>query len=645
MRKHQRGAGRRRDERRVRAPVALVGRAAELAEVRELLSRGRLVSVVGAAGRGKSSVAAAVSATARRVLPAGALADGVLWVSCWDDAEGEAGSGAAQAVSRALGGGHAGVRDVVDRLRAQRLLLVLDDIDPVHGECISLVQTLLQDAPGIRVLVTGRQPLGLGDEQVVRLGALPVTGPDGGDGPAVELFLRHARVVRPGYTVDAAGCEVVRDICTRLEGLPLAIVLAAAQVPRFPLPRLARLLDAGQCWLRDEARDTRRQRSLRATMEAQYALSDRTARIVWARLSVAAGDFSLDAAVFLGQGGGLDPQDVPAALARLTAASVLVPVREAGGVLPPRYRMARVARDFGAERLHAVGESDEAADRHLIWYSRVATGAHDLWRAGQHTRASVLIREESDSLQAALERPPRDEIQADLAVGMVLDLWFWWAVCGHAAHGREIVERLLPLADPTGPMYGRALCLAGWLSASTGADDAADLLCRAWSAAVLVGDDSTAGHVAHVQGLVALGDGELEHAVGLLRDAAHLVPDESVHGPSAALSRVLLGITHALRGDLTDALHDIRSALREPSAQHDLLIRCMGQYGLALVDHLKGRRSRAWRRAQRALGHAVSLGCPSAVFAIEHLLNDIEHGPRGHPVRPPGLAREVIAGW
>ncbi|NBE53180.1 ATP-binding protein [Streptomyces boluensis] len=621
--------------------MALVGREAEVDRIRELLARGRLVSVVGAAGRGKSRVAEAVAAGARRALPAGAAPDRVLWVSCWE----EGARGAAHAVARALGGGPAGVREVVDRLRTRRLLLVLDDIDPVHGECIQLVQTLLQDAPGVRVLVTGRQPLGLGEEQVARLGALPVTWPDGADGPAVELFLRQARAVRRGYTVDAAGRALVREICTRLEGLPLALVLAAAQVPRFPLPRLATLLDAGQCWLRDEGRAVRRQRSLRAAMAAQYALCDRSVRVVWARLATVAGDFSLDAAVFLCQGGGVAPQDVPACLARLAAASVLEPVREAGGVLPPRYRMAAVARDFGAERLHAAGETDEAADRHLLWYSRVATSAHDLWRSGQHTRASLLIRDESDNLRAALERPPRDEIQADLALGMALDLWFWWAVCGHAAHGREVVERLLPLADPTGPLYGRALCLAGWLAASTGADDAPDLLCRAWSAAVLVGDATTAGHVAHVQGTMALSHGQLERAVGLLRDAAQLVPADPAHGPPAALSRMLLGVTHALRGDLPEALRAVRGALREPSAQRDLLIRCLGQYALALVDHLKGRRSRAWRRAQRALAHAVSLGCPAAVFAIEHLLNDIEHGPSGRPMRPPGLACEVAAAW
>ncbi|MFM9370841.1 ATP-binding protein [Streptomyces sp. Da 82-17] len=629
-----------------------MGRDAELAVVRQLLATGRLVSVVGAAGVGKSSVARAAAVLVRGALPADAAVEGVLRVPCWEGAPGGragaapdgASGGAATALARALGGGPAGVRDVVDRLRTRRLLVLLDDVDPVHAECIRLVQSVLQHAPGVRVLVTGRQPLGLGEEQVVRLAGLPETAPDGGDGPAVELFLRRARTAQRGFTVDGAGRRLVRELCARLDGAPLAIVLAAAQVERFPLPRLARLVESGQCWLRDESLPERRQRSLRAAMEAQYALCDRAARLVWARLSVAAGDFALDAAVFLCQGGGLDPDEVPACLARLAAAAVLEPVREAGGVLPPRYRMTGAARDFGAERLHAAGESEEAADRHLLWYSRVATAAHDLWRAGQPTRATLLVRDESANIQAALDRAPRDEIQADVALAMALDLWFWWAVCGHAAHGREVVERLLPLTDGTGPLYGRGLCLAAWLAAGTGGEGVEDLLSRAWAAAVLVGDVATAGHVALVQGLVALGGGELERAATLLGDAAHIVPDDPAHGPPAALSRLLLGVTRALRGEPAEGLRDIRGALRDPAAQRDLLIRCLGQYGLALVDHLTGRRSRAWRRAHRAMAQAVSLGCPSAVFAIQHLLQDVERGASGTVARPPGLLCEAAAG-
>ncbi|MDI3403752.1 ATP-binding protein [Streptomyces cavernicola] len=647
MRKHQRGVGR-RGEGRVRAPVAVLGRDTELAVVRRLLAAGRLVSVVGAAGVGKSSVARTAAVLARRSLPAEAAVEGVLRVPCWDDrpgqGAGDVSGGVVRALARALGGGPGGVRDVVDRLRSRRVLLLLDDVDPVHSECIRLVQGVLQHAPGVRVLVTGRQPLGLGEEQVVRLGGLPASAPDGGDGPAVELFLRRARTVQRGFKADAAGRRQVRELCERLDGMPLAIVLAAAQVARFPLPRLARLLDAGQCWLRDESQPVRRQRSLRAAMEAQYALCDRSARLVWARLSVATGDFAQDAAVFLCQGGGLDPREIPACLARLAAAAILEPVREAGGVLPPRYRMTGAARDFGAERLHAAGESDEAADRHLLWYSRVATGVHDLWRAGQPTRATLLVRDESANIQAALERPPRDEIQADSALAMVLDLWFWWAVCGHAAEGREVVERLLPLADGTGPLYGRGLCLAAWLAAGSGGEGVADLLCRAWEAAVLVGDVATAGHVALVQGLVALGGGDLDRAATLLGDAAHIVPAAPAHGPPAALSRLLLGVVRALRGEPAGALREIRGALRDPEAQTDLLVRCLGSYGLALVDRLTGRRSRAWRRAHRALAQAVSLGCPSAVFAIQHLLYDVEHGADGATPRPPGLLCEAAAG-
>ncbi|MFC7303895.1 ATP-binding protein [Streptomyces monticola] len=626
MRKHQQGAKGRRTG-RAGARRALVGRDGELAAVRGLLAAGRLVTVVGPAGVGKSSLAAAAVSRFKNVVR----------VACWE--EGPERRPTLHALNEALGADpEAGLPAAVGLLRGRRVLVLLDDFDPVHAECIHLVQTLLLHVPGLRVLATGRQPLGLGDEQVLRLRALPVTAPDGGDGPAVELFLRRARAARRGFTAEGADRDAVRALCVHLEGMPLALVLAAAQVPRMAPVRLAQLIEAGQCWLRADELPVRRHRSLRAAMEAQYALCDRTARLVWARLSVARGDFALDAAVFLCQGGGVLPHDVPACLARLAAAAILEPVREAGGVLPPRYRMTRVARDFGTERLHAAAESGAADDRHLLWYSRLATTAHDLWRGGQHARATLLIRDEAANIQAALGRSPRDATQADLAVSMALDLWFWWAVCGNAADGRDVLDRLLPLSDETSPLRARVLCLTGWLAASTGAEGAEGLLRQAWTAAVMAGDVATVGHVAHVQGMVALCTGDAERALGLLREAVHMVPADPVHGPPAALSHLALGIAHARGGELAEALQCIRCALSQPAARRDLLIRSLGQYGLALVDHLKGRRSRAWRRANRALALATSLGSPSATRAIERLLTDIERGPSGPggtPVLPP----------
>ncbi|WP_150492826.1 AAA family ATPase [Streptomyces kanamyceticus] len=451
--------------------------------------------------------------------------------------------------------------------------------------------------------------------------------------------------------------RIALHICRRLEGVPLAIELAAAQVAEYSMVQLVRMLDAGQGWLGVPDAALRRHRSLRAAVGAGYALCEPTERTTWARLSVFAGDFDEDAAVFVCSGGGLGAEEVPVCLARLVLASVLTPVRDPGGVLPPRYRMTEAARGFGAERLQSAGETAAAVSRHLYWYANIASSAHHLWSTGLHERATALVREEEDNLHASLARQPHRADEAAAALAVAVDLWFWWAVCGRAAEGREHLRRLLPVGRADTRLCGQALWLAGWLAVCVDAPDAAELLGQAWRVGVLAGDDATIGRVSHVLGALALEEGRTERAIAHLREAADIIPVHAEHGPPAAVSWALLAVAQA-RVSPAAARRSIRRASAGPQPRHDLWTRSMTQYAQALVDHLRGRRSRAWRRAHKALAGAngvagaakaarttatgeadgttatgnglpavVTVAGPPGAALIHQLIADIEEGP------------------
>ncbi|MDI3423473.1 ATP-binding protein [Streptomyces luteolus] len=619
------GRGQRQRRPGTGAPGELVGRDEELARLDGLLDRHRLVTVTGAAGVGKSRLARA--AAGRREVE-------VVRARWWT--EGPAGGpDALTGVATALGlPVTAGFDEVARALDGGPRLLVLDDVDPVRGGCLALVQRLLQTLPGLRVLTSGRQPLGLGEEEVLRLGPLSlVPSGDGRPSPAVRMFLSR---LPPGASqrigAGAAG-RTVLDICARVQGVPLALRLAAEQVGRRPSAEVAALVESAQCRLAGDAAGTWRHRSLHTALGASYTLCERADRITWARLSVLGGDFDEDTAVRVAAGGQLRARDIPAGLARLTLASVLEPVRDPGGVRPGRYRMAVAAREFGFERLRDAGEAPEAVERHLLWCRDAAESAQRLWQAGLQQQAIALVRAEEANLRAALVRSPRTAAQAETALHAVVALWFWWGVCGRTGQGRSCLQRLLPLCPEVSLLRARALWLAGWIAVRSGEDDAAEALREAGEMAVLVGDDTTLGHVADASGVLAAFAGDRELAVACLREAVQLIPEEVFYGPSVAHSWAVLACNQAHTSPAA-ARRSVRRAVALRRTRDDRWARCVTGYALAFVDHLAERPSRAWRRARRALNDAEVLGNPLGTVVVERLLAEIQRVPASAPPLP-----------
>jgi predicted ATPase len=615
---------------RARTGHELVGRDLEAERLRELLTAHRMVSVTGPAGVGKSRLARAVTASTaggpwRRI------------VQVHDAGDGPHPPGAlAVSVVRALAGPQAASApsdpDVLTAVRAladPRILLFLDDVDPFRTECTGLAQRLLMAVPEAGVLVTSRRPLGLGHERVLRLDGLGLGCPaDDGAAPAVELFIARARARVPGFSPRSAELQAVHEVCRLLEGNPLAIELAAGQLTDRPVTRLPSLL-------------ARQQERL---ARAHYRLCAPEPRTVWARASAFAGSFAESTAVFVCSGDAVPEDRVPGALTELAELGVLERVDDPEGTGGPRYRMVRPAREFGAGQLRETGDFPVTVERRLAHSRRVAAVAEHLWSAGGRRQAVRLVLDEhdelTDTMRHALARPEH----AEAALEMVTGLWFWWVVYDRAEEGLDHLLRLLPHCEPGGPVVARAQWLAAWLAGHHDARTARVLLGRAWPAAVLAGDDALVGRIAHVQGLLALDEGDARGAAEHFRHAADTVPDNAPAGPSPAVSRALLALVQ-VRFDPAAARRSARRALAHPGIRDDAWARLLACYARAVVDHRCGHPGRAWRRARRALAAVEeNYPAPRCRAALAMLIADIEAGvPAG--TRRPAQPRPRTEVW
>ncbi|MFJ7956230.1 AAA family ATPase [Streptomyces sp. NPDC096319] len=655
---------------------ALFGRDEELAALRRALTEHRLVTVTGAAGTGKSRLALAAATsrpdgTWRTVLrvrwhdgiPVGrraltARVDRALALAGPPDGPASP-PGRAERDGRTdpdpAEPGRTRPEAAADDGRADPdpaepgrtrpeaaaddVLLLLDDVDPVHTECIGLVQTLLMSRPAVRILVTSRRPLGLGDENVVRLAPLAVdAAPGRADvSPAAALLISRAR--ERGWSEEPDPAAVTR-VCRLLEGVPLALELAAGRLGEWTLDELATHLASGQCGLADPAPLLLRHRTLRASIGAVHALCEPAQRKVWRRLSVFAGPFTEAAAVFVCSGSDLAPHEVPPALAMLGAMGVLRTLGDPGAVRPQRHRMALAARDFGTERLAAAGERPLTRDRHAAHLRGVAAVAETLWHTGLQRQALRTVREEYEDLTDLVRRAEGGSGHPETALAVVLHLWFWWAVHEHAGEGGDHLRVLLTRVAADSPLVARARWLAAWLCAARDPRAADALLSLAWPAAVLAGDDALLGRIAHVRGTLAWQRRDAAAAAAYYRQAADGTPGGVPGGPSPAVSLAALAVVQAHHAPEA-AARTAHRALAQPACANDAWAAALAHYARAFADHRAGRTGRARHRARRALADLEArVDAPQAHRALRLLLTALDPAtsasgaPTARP-RPP----------
>ncbi|MFJ8832969.1 BTAD domain-containing putative transcriptional regulator [Micromonospora aurantiaca] len=435
---------RREDTRRTNLRAELtsfVGRDADLAAVGALVAEHRLTTLTGPGGSGKTRLA---TETGRRMT--GDLPDGVWLV---EFAAISADGDVVQATISGLGLrdallGDAGSAEPADRLvaaiRDRAMLLILDNCEHVVEQAAALAHRLLGECRRLRILATSREPLGITGE--VLWPVAPLGLPDGDataaeveSSPAVRLLRDRAAAVRRDLAFDARTATTMARVCRALDGMPLAIELAAARLRTMSVDQLATRLDDRFRLLTGGSRTALpRHRTLRAMVDWSWELLTDAERAVLRRLSVFSGGASLDAAERVCAGGAVEPGDVLDLLTTLTEKSLLV----AAGDVAPRYRMLGTIKEYAAQRLAEAGEEDLARRAHLAYFTALAETAEPRLRRADQLTWLARLEAEHDNITAAMRGAlaageGREAMRLAAGAG-----WYWW-LGGHRTEGMELI--------------------------------------------------------------------------------------------------------------------------------------------------------------------------------------------------------------
>ncbi|SFM70351.1 Predicted ATPase [Streptomyces sp. cf124] len=573
--------------------TSFVGRRDEAADVRRLLSAGRLLTLTGPGGVGKTRLAGHVAGQVARAFP-----DGV-WLVPLAALSDEA--FVPHAVNDALGVRNETVRPpleiLVDHLRERRLLIVLDNCEHLLRSCAVLAQAVLAATEGVRILATSRHRLGLAGEQLFEVPPLPAPAPEElspstsssavESFPALRLFADRAAAVVPGFTVGEANQQAVARLCRRLDGLPLAIELAAVRVRALGVDQLVeRLDDRYQLLTCGSPTSAPRHRTLRSAVDWSHELCTPQEQLVWAWLSVFVGGFDLAAAeaVCAGEDAGTGERIAPCAVldavAGLVDKSVLVREEHGGQV---RYRLLVSLRDYGLEKLHALGAATETRRRHRDHFARLGAEYEQAWFGPDQTEITERIRIDQDNFRAALDFCLTTPGEAQHGLRLAARLWFHWVAGGIWGEGRHWMDGALR----AGARPDVALTRAMWAGALTS-------LVHSRSAAVLAGLDPVRA--------AADADEELPVPAPPPVPAGALAPGRARASTAfVVLTRVELACTLVSRGRADEAIPLCAEAVALCEAHGEQWARSWALRTLALAHWSAGQYDRAAEHARACL--------------------------------------------
>ncbi|HET7488920.1 MAG TPA: tetratricopeptide repeat protein [Acidimicrobiales bacterium] len=569
-------------------PVALdsfVAREAEMAAVQALLGRSRLVTITGPAGVGKTRLAVEAA-----IVAGDDYDDGVVFAPLAGTCDpGLVPQSVASALSLAEQPGRVLADTVVDHLRDRRMLLVLDNCEHVVSGAARLVDTLLRSCAGLVVLATSQEPLSIAGEVVWALSALAVPGTGGPveASPAVRLFCDRAAAIRPGFALTADTAPAVAEICRRLDGVALAIELAAARVAVLrPAEIAARLSDRFKLLSGGSRLGPARHRSLQAALDWSHELCSAPERALLRRLSLFPAGATLDAAVEVCAGGDVPPAEVFDTMAALVAKSLVV--AETSGV-ETRFRLLETVRLYARDRLDEAGELEDALRRHASWYTDLAESAEVHLTGRDQGSWLRRIEIEHDNVRAALEWAIGGG-DAELAQRLSGALTLWWRVRGYFSEGRSYLDEALAVGPSTPDgVRAKALWGVGFLATMLGdTDQSAACLEEALSLYRRLGDRKGSA-----RSLLLLADCRVHcdasSAMALLEESAGLareVGDEWC----LAHARALCGLALVMQGDPVAARPVLDEAVAVARRSHDdqglrMAMAVLGQLALGQGDY------------------------------------------------------------
>jgi predicted ATPase/class 3 adenylate cyclase len=603
--------------------TSFIGRERELAEVIELLKTTRILTLQGAGGIGKTRLALQVAARETDAFP-----DGVWFVDLASVVDPGL---VTNAIAHELGvqeePGAPLLQTLYANLALRRLLLILDNCEHLLDACARVVDALVHTLPGVSILNTSREALRIGGEQTYPLAPLSLPDPKAdlatlSRSDAVALFVERARQRQPDFTINTSQVSAVAQICIQLDGIPLALELAAARVGSLSVGQIAERLGDRFHLLRAGSRAAEpRQQTLRAMIDWSYDLLNQPERLLFRRLSVFAGGWELEATEAVGAGGDIAPGHVLDLLTDLVHKSLVVK-RDSS----QRYGMLETIRQYAHDRLREDGEEQAIHARHLDYYLGVAQQAGSALRIrpGQATWLRRLSAER-DNMIAALHWSLEGSGSVERALRLCAALMYYWRAHGRWHEGREWCLKALERAASEAPTQARVevLLAAATTALRLGARSEAQLHAeQALALARELGDRKLQVDALNSLGNSALDEGDFERARELLEQAVAISRDLGDHAWEAVYC-VNAGYLFNRQGNFAAARAPLEKALALSREAGNRWVEASALGNLGMLARHTGDLAEAQGRANQALAIFRELGAPARAVGQLQLLAEV----------------------
>jgi predicted ATPase/class 3 adenylate cyclase/Tfp pilus assembly protein PilF len=616
----------------------LIGREKELETLQNLLSRAHLVTLTGVGGTGKTRLALQAAAELPErsgdgvwLIELAPLADPALLPLCM---MGVLGLREEQ--------GRSPLQVLASYLKSRDMLLILDNCEHLVEACALLVNQLIRTCPQVHWLATSREPLGIAGEQIFRVPSLHTPSPKEtglatlAESEAVQLFVERAALIQPAFTLTEANAQTLADICRKLDGIPLAIELAAARAKVLSVEQiLSKLRDRFRLLTGGSRVALERHQTLQAVVDWSYDLLNEQEQHLFYGLSVFAGGFTLEAAVAV-CGEGWDEWETLDLLTHLIDKSLLT-FEERG----ERYKMLETLRQYGQELLERRGERDTIRDRHLAYFLNLAGKVAPNPASAGQTGWFRLLAMEHDNLRVALDWASGHDSEAWLR--LVNAMGYFWDMHGSWSEGRKLLECAMEEQSSTPEtVRARASLLAGWAAFRQSDYEAAQNLSEACLAlSRQLGDQKTSARALGTLGAVASHQGNYERAQSLFEESLAIYK-ETGDEQGAATALMNMGNIAFEQGNYAQAQNLYEETLAIRRKIHDERGTALILANLGILASIQGHYERAWSLCEESLAIYRAIGDKWGIAFVSIPMGDAAYG-RNDYAQAQSLYAESLA--